>query len=89
MEVSIRYLNDDKVIGKEEPGTSVLVVTTEPKDSVWKYHLKCYKCGFVCGLADHIVQIIDEKVTLTPSVLCPIEKCQAHYFIKDGKVVDT
>jgi len=93
MEVSIIYLPDNKVIGHETPGDSVLYVAKipiskeNPEGLIGKYHLKCYNCGFICHLGNHTIQIINEKVTLDPSVLCPIEKCKAHYWIKDGVVI--
>jgi len=93
METSIKYLDDNKVIGYDSPGESILIVAKIPDSKenpgglIGKYHLKCFKCGFICHLGKHTVEIIDEKVTLTPSVLCPIEKCKEHYWIRNGTIV--
>lgn len=94
MEVQIKYLTDGKIPGHETAGPSVLVVAKiphspkNPYGRIGKYHIQCYKCGFICHLSHliHTVEITNGKVTITPSILCPIEKCKEHYFIKDGEV---
>lgn len=88
MKVEIKYLEDAKIIGYDTPGDSVLVVAKLPEGQRGKYNLKCYKCGFICHLGNHTVKIVDGKVTLTPSVLCPIESCKEHYYIRNGLVVN-
>lgn len=93
MQTTIKYLPNNIVISHETPGDSVLIVANipdsleNPGGIIGKFHLKCFKCGFICHLGNHKVEIIDGKVTLTPSVLCPIEKCKEHYFIRNGEVV--
>lgn len=58
-----------------------------PSKPFSKYWLCCHSCGLVGNLGDHdSVQVVDGLVTISPSIQCP--KCPAHYWIKDGKVVN-
>jgi len=51
-----------------------------------KYWLRCHKCGLAANLGDHDVSVIDGIVTISPSIMCPNTKCDAHYWIKNGEV---
>lgn len=87
MDCEIIELPDDVVYGKPEyKGRCILLIAKITPANNSKYWVHCYKCHVVAHLDVHTVSIIDEKVTLDPSVLCPVEKCKEHYFIRDGKV---
>ncbi len=68
-------------------------VTHAPNDPIlfkwqnWKrWMLRCYKCGISVSL-DHTVTFDSNNLpTLSPSVICP--ECGAHYFVRNGEVVD-
>ena len=56
-----------------------------------RYLLGCYKCGEVATLYGnkengHVVVVKESGLTISPSIGCPF--CKAHYFIKDGKVIE-
>lgn len=50
--------------------------------------LSCYKCGFIAFTSGHEhVFHEDDSVTLTPSVVCPNDQCDAHYWIRNNEIV--
>lgn len=69
---------------------STLFELSSPFDSAKpnsRFWLRCFKCGMVANLGDHEVQVVDGIITINPSILCPRESCQNHYFIKNGEIV--
>lgn len=70
-------------------GESILFEMSEvspPEPPNAKYWLRCHKCGLSANLGEHEVSIIDGIITISPSISCPNEKCDAHYWIKDSEV---
>jgi len=65
-----------------------LVSSFEPEKPNSKYWLRCHKCGVSANLGDHEVIINDGIITINPSIQCPNEECNAHYWIKNGEVVN-
>ena len=60
-------------------------------DNMTRYLLGCYKCGEVATLygekeSGHVVVVKGNVPTISPSIGCPF--CKAHYFIKEGKVIE-
>ena len=51
-----------------------------------KYWLRCHKCGISANLGDHEVTINNGSITISPSIMCPVQGCGAHYWIKDSEV---
>lgn len=51
----------------------------------------CPACGEAATLkgskGGHTVTIDGDKATVSPSVGCPYADCDAHYFVKNGKVI--
>lgn len=49
--------------------------------------LSCHKCGEVGLLSDHtITEHEDGTITVEPSIVCPNDKCDAHYFIRNNEI---
>lgn len=70
------------------PSESILYEYPEPyhKESpLSKFWLQCFKCGIIANLGSHdVVEVIEGKVSISPSILCPRETCKNHYHIKNG-----
>lgn len=50
--------------------------------------LTCYKCNFHAFTSSHNHTFHEDgTVTLTPSVVCPKEGCDAHYYIRKSEIV--
>lgn len=51
----------------------------------------CPACGEVATIAGrkrgHTIFITGDVVSVEPSIGCPYENCDAHYFVRDGVVV--
>ena len=87
MNCEIVELPDDVVYTKTEyRGRAILLIAKVTEHNSDKYWLCCHKCNLMAGLGDHDVVITDGKVTISPSISCPNDKCKAHYFIKNGVV---
>ncbi len=62
---------------------------------LWQWNkfwlMGCPKCGQPSTLrgskGGHTVTLDGDKATVTPSIGCPLKPCDAHYFVRDGKVV--
>jgi len=55
------------------------------KEVLW---LCCYKCGEDGLLSDHtITKNPDGTITVSPSIVCPNDKCDGHYHIKNSEIV--
>lgn len=52
-----------------------------------KYWLRCFKCGIVANLGLHDVQVSNGLIIISPSILCPRQSCQNHYYIKNSEVI--
>ncbi len=49
--------------------------------------LFCPLCGKGAGLSNHTVEFdSDNTVTFSPSVICPGEKCKAHYYVRKNRI---
>jgi len=90
MEVKF-ILHPENDICKSVIGESIVYEISSPfipEKPNSKYWLNCYKCGIVANLGDHTVEIKEDIVTLTPSVLCARKDCPEHYYIKQGQIVE-
>jgi len=90
MECEVIELPNDVLYSKPEyKGRCILLIAKVTDANKEKFWLHCYKCGIVASLAVHTVKIDEPNiVSLYPSVLCPNEKCQFHYFIKNGQIIN-
>ena len=49
--------------------------------------LGCPKCGLVCALIDHIIVWHDElTVSVSPSIQCANDNCDAHFLISENVI---
>jgi hypothetical protein len=54
-------------------------------DEAGAWMLGCPACGEPAML-DHDVLVVGDRATISPSVLCPMLSCRAHYHVVDGEV---
>lgn len=53
-----------------------------------RFWLRCFKCGIVANLGSHDqVDVKNGIITISPSILCPRQSCNNHYFIKNGEII--
>ncbi len=52
-----------------------------------KYWLQCFKCSVIANLGDHEVNVVNDVITISPSILCPRKECGNHYYIKNSEVI--
>ena len=55
----------------------------KPDEKANYWLLGCPACGLIAFL-NHEVTVTEGKATIDPSVICP--ECNAHYWVRDGKV---
>lgn len=89
MKVKFVYHPENDYLPPKIIGESVLyelseVSPSEPPNS--KYWLRCHKCGLSANLGDHEVVIENGLITISPSISCPNEKCDAHYWIRQNRI---
>ena len=78
--MKIEILPYSQTLGKNQAHWSRL----DGKRVLW---LGCYKCGEMGLLSDHkITEHEDGTITVEPSIVCPNEKCDAHYFIRKSEI---
>jgi len=47
----------------------------------------CHVCGEVILVKDHIITVhLDNKISIDPSLVCPTETCNGHYWIKNNEI---
>lgn len=77
----LKWRRDAPYPPRPAPGTLVHWEDTG-KFSMW-----CPKCGRAAGLDDHKVSLDSQELgTIEPSLVCPCHGCDAHYFVRAGKV---
>ena len=79
----IKYVGWRKIWKEPSYGELGEMGWDSPTGRVHFWILGCPRCGIESWL-QHEVKVIDEKVTINPSVGCP--HCHAHYFVRDSKI---
>ena len=90
MKVKFVYHPKNDCLPPKAIGESVLFEMSEvssPEPPNAKYWLRCHKCGVSANLGLHEVTIVDELITINPSISCPNKECNAHYWIKNSEIV--
>lgn len=79
--MKIEIFDKARSLGKNQAHWSNL----DGKRVLW---LGCYKCGQMALLSDHtITENSNGTITVEPSIVCPNEKCDAHYHIRNNEIV--
>lgn len=91
MKVILEKTKNDVIPYKEYfPGFAVIFELSSPfipEKPNSKYWLRCHKCSLTANLGDHEITIDNKIITISPSILCPNDKCEAHYYITNSEIV--
>lgn len=65
------------------------LMKTYGKDKRLIIYTRCPICNNIIAIDSklHKITIDDNKVTASPSLVCPIKECGWHVFLRDGKYV--
>jgi len=44
--------------------------------------IKCPKCGKIAGLDDHVINPVGKNGEVSPSLVCPNDKCNFHEYVE-------
>lgn len=95
MQITIKHVAKDHPLptpAKITASEPVLFIYDEPyypQNPMTKYWMQCFNCGLISNLGSHTIEINGDKISLSPSLLCPRTEpfCGAHYYVKNNEVI--